>query len=58
MTSLLNINSDGNSINSSVSEVQLSDEQIREYQDILNLLADENVIAYGYLLEETIRLTE
>ncbi|CAI2191888.1 11015_t:CDS:2, partial [Funneliformis geosporum] len=58
MTSLLNINSDVNSINSSVSEVQLSDEQIQEYKDVLDLLADENVIAYGYLLEETIRLTE
>ncbi|CAG8571927.1 16881_t:CDS:2 [Funneliformis mosseae] len=46
-----------NSINTTDS-VQLSDNHIQEYQDILNFLADENVLAYGCVLKETIRLTE
>ncbi|CAI2172065.1 6099_t:CDS:2 [Funneliformis geosporum] len=54
-----NINNiETSSIDSTNSEVQLSENQIQEYQEILNLLADENVIAYGYILKETIRLTE
>ncbi|CAG8495658.1 1374_t:CDS:2 [Funneliformis mosseae] len=44
-----NINDDTNSIDSTNSEIQISENQIQEYQDILKLLADEN---------ETIRLTE
>ncbi|CAG8587646.1 6537_t:CDS:2 [Funneliformis caledonium] len=46
-----------NSINTTDS-VQLSDNHVQEYQDILNFLADENVIDYGCVLKETIRLTE